>query len=223
VRRFRKIITILALALLLTVALLTGALAASVYSAFGSDKSIDAQGPAINAQELQSCGVVLIDVDRIEIRRPSQLALLPNPREKLKVTLSPEVTFNAGVLSRESVDKKILGFDTCIATLESDTWKVTHTALGQPWFPFGEEMGFVAGGTGTSVSFDVTQATEGTLIIETPNQELKIQQIELDAELGYPQADTWVVGLVISSGFLIVLFIALVVVYIIYANKRPRA
>lgn len=222
-RRFRKIITILALALLLTAALLIGALAASVYSAFGSGKSIEAQGPVINAQELQSCDVVLIDLDRIEISRPSQLALLPNPREKLTVTLSPEVTFNAGLLPRESVDTTILGFDTCIATLESDVWILRHSALGQPWFPFDEDMGFVASGTGTFISFDVAQANEGTLIIETPNQDMPTQQIQLDAELSYPNANTWAFGLVIASGLLIVLFIVLVVVYIIHTNKRPRA
>lgn len=222
-KRVRKIITIFGLVLLLAVALVTAALATSVYANFGSGKSLGAKGPVIDNEELQSCHVVLIDLDRIEISRPSQLALLPNPLEKITITLSPVVTFNAGLLPRDSVDISILGFDTCIATIESNSWKVRHSALGQPWLPFGETIDFMVSETGTSISFEVAQVSNGTLIIATTDQQLPIQQIELNAELSYPNANTWAIGLVVAAGFLVVLFIALVVVFIIHSHRKPSS
>jgi hypothetical protein len=219
VGRFRKIVTVLALALLLIAALVAGGLAASLFTTFGSGKAITVEGPLINAEELQSCEVVLIDLERIDIGGSGQLALLPNPLERIAINLSPEVEFSAGLLLRESVDSAILGFDTCIATLESNSWIVTHSALGAPWFEFGERAGFMASGTGASISFDVAQATNSTLIISITDRDQPIQQIALSGYLSFPNANAWIIGLVIISGALIVLFIALVVIYIVKTGK----
>lgn len=97
-----------------------------------------------------------------------------------------------------------------------------HSALGQPWFPFGENEGFIASGTGTSISFNVTQASNSTLIIASTDQDLPMQQIRLDAELSYPNANMWAGGLAIAAGALVLLFIVLAVGYIIYTNRGPR-
>jgi len=223
VRRFRKIITVFALALLLVVALVAGGLAASLFITFGSGKAMSVKGPLINAAQLQSCEVVLIDLERIDIRRPSQLALLPNPFEQISVSLSPEVEFTAGLLPRESVDSTILGFDTCIATLENESWTVMHSALGEPWFEFGDRKGFISTGTGTVISFDVAQASNSTLIISIPVEDRQIQQITLNAELSFPYANAWIIGLAFACGTLLILFIVLVVLYIVKSRKGPQS
>lgn len=217
--RLRKILTVFTLALVLIVALVAGGLAISLFAAFGSGKAISVQGPLIVTEELQSCEVVLIDLERIDISRPSQLGLLPNPLERITINLSPEVEFTAGLLPRESVDSIILGFDTCIASLESNSWTVMHSALGQPWFKFGERIGFEASGTGTSISFDVAQASNTTLIISISDQDPPIQQITLNGELSFPNASAWIIGLAIISGTLVMLFVVLVVVYIVKSRR----
>lgn len=224
-RRFRKIFTVFTLALLLVAGLVAGGLAISLIATFGSGKAISVDGPSINVintEQLQACEVVLIDLDRIDISRPSQLALLPNLLERITVNLSPEVEFKAGLLARESVDSTILGFDTCIASLESSSWIVTHSALGEPWFEFGDRMEFVASGAGTSISFDVAQASNSTLIISIIDQDQPIQQIALSGDLSFPNVNEWIIGLIIISGALIVLFIVLVVIYIVKSKKGIR-
>ena len=65
--RFRRVVTILALSLVLISAFLAGAFAVFVFATFGSDRSLVALGPTINGSELQSCGSALIDLERIEI------------------------------------------------------------------------------------------------------------------------------------------------------------
>lgn len=218
-RRFRKIFTVFALVLLLIAAVVAAGLAITLFTAFGSGKALIVEGPLISTKELQSCEVVIIDLERIDISRPTELALLPNPLEGVTITLSPEVEFNAGLLPRESVDSIILGFDTCIASLESNSWIVRHSALGEPWLEFNERMGFGAIGTGTSISFDVAQASNSTLIISSTDQSQPIQQIALSGDLSFPNANAWSIGLAIISGTLIVLFIVLVVIYIVNSRR----
>ena len=223
--RFRKIFTVFVLALLLVAGLVAGGLAISLLATFGSGKAMSVDGPSINSintEELKSCEVVLIDLERIDISRPSQLALLPNPLERITVNLAPEVEFNVGLMTRESVDSSILGFDTCIASLESSSWIVTHSALGEPWFEFGDRMEFVASGAGTSISFDVAQASNSTLIISITDQDQPIQRITLSGDLSFPNVNEWIIGLIIISGALIVLFIVLVVIYIVKSRKGIR-
>ena len=221
--RFRRVVTILALSLVLISAFLAGAFAVFVFATFGSGRSLIALGPTINGSELQSCGSALIDLERIEISDRSPLALLPNAREEIRITLSPEVEFNAGLLSRESVDAKILGHDICIVTFESKSWSVMHSALGQPWFTLGEIEGLIDRGTGTSISFDVAQASDSSLIIAISDPELPIQQIQLDVEISQSQANLWAAGLLITAAALIWFFIVLTVVFIIHTRKGLRA
>jgi hypothetical protein len=223
VRRLRKIMTVFALVLLLVLGLLAGALGVSVYANLGSNKSITANGPVIDAKELDACAVVLIDFERLVVSRPSLLSILPNPLEEIRITVFPETIFTAGLLPRENTDSAILGFDTCIATLEENSWTVIHSALGQPWFPVADNNALIASGTGTSISFDVAQVSSSTLIIANTNQDIQIQQIRLDAELSFPNANVWAVGLAIAAGVLVVLFIALTVAYIVHTRRRPRA
>lgn len=221
-RRFRKIIAIFALALLLLSGLLAGALAISFYAKFGAGKSIAAEGPVIDARELETCAAVLIDLERIDISWPGQLSVLPSPREEIEITLFPETSFTAGLFPRASADEVILGFDTCIATLKGNAWSVMHSAVGQPSFPLRESEAYIVSGTGTSVSFDVTQASNSTLIIANTDQNSIIQQINLDATLSFPNANTWALGFSIAAGVAFVLFIALTVVYIVHMNRMPR-
>ena len=221
--RFRKIVVILALALLLISALLAGVIAVFVYAAFGSDRSLVAFGPTIDASELQSCAAVLIDLERIEVSGTKDLALRLTAQEDIRITLSPEVEFNAGRMPRESVDATILGFDTCIVTFESNSWSVIHSAPGEPWLTLGEIEGFTASGTGKSISLDMAQASGSSLIIATADQNLPIQQIQLSAEISHSQGTVWAVGLLIAAAALVWLFIVLTVVYIIRTNRRRRA
>jgi len=219
VGRFRKVVTVLALSLVLISALLAGAFAAFVFATFGSGRSLVAFGPTIKGPELQSCRSILIDLERIEISARSPLALLPNAREEIRIALDPEVEFNAGLLPREMVDASILGHDICIATFESKSWSVMHSALGQPWFTLGEAVGLMASGTGASISFDVVQASNSSLVIGFPDQKLPIQQIQFDAEISHSQANLWAAGLLITSAALIWLFIVLTVLFIIHSRK----
>lgn len=220
-RRFRKIVTILALTVLLLSGLLTGALAISLYANFGSGKSITAEGPVIDVNKLENCSVVLMDLERIDSSWPDYLSHLPSAREEIEITLSPESTFTAGLFPRKSVDEVILGFDTCIATLKGSSWSLIHSAAGRPIFPLRESEALIVSGTGTSVSFDVRQAVNSTLVIAHPDQDSVIQQIALDAKLRFPNANMWALGLFITSGVVVVLFIAFTVVYIVHMNRRP--
>ncbi len=208
--------------MLLISALLAGVIAVFVYATFGSDRSLVASGPRINSSELQSCSAVLIDVERIEISGPNNLLLLPNAREEIEITLSPEVEFNAGLMPRESVDAAILGHDTCIVAFESNSWAVMHSALGEPWLTLGESEGFTVSGTGTSISFDLAQSSESSLIIATSDESVPIQQIQLNAEISYSQGNVWAVGLLITAAVLVWLFIVLTVLFIVHSRKGLR-
>jgi len=219
VGRFRKVVTVLTLSLVLISALLAGAFAAFVFATFGSGRSLVAFGPTIKGPELQSCGSVLIELERIEISARGPLALLPNDREEIRITLDPEVEFNAGLLPRETVDASILGYDICIATFESKSWSVMRSALGQPWFTLGEAEGLMASGMGTSISFDAVQVSDSSLIIAFPDQKVPIQQIQFDAEISHSQANLWAAGLLITAAALIWLFIVLTVLFIIHSRK----
>ena len=221
--RFRKVVTVLALSLVLISALLAGVFALFIFATFGSGRSLVALGPTIKGSELQSCGSVLIDLERIEISGRSPLAHLPNARQEIRITLSPEVEFNAGLLPRESVDTKILGYDICIATFESKSWSVMHSALGQPWFTLGEVDGLMASGTGTSISFDAVQVSDSSLVIAFTDQKLPIQHIQLDAEITHSQANLWATALLVPAAAMIWLFIVLTVVFIIRTRKGLRA
>jgi len=223
VRRFRKFISVVALTLLLLLALGAGSLATAIYAIFGSGKALSAFGPTIDIGKSRVCSVVLIDLDRIDISRSHDLALLPKPQEKLRVTTLPEVNLIAALLPREAVDAAILGFDTCIAAFDSRSWTITHSALGQPRFDVGESTGLIVHGSGTTIKFDVEQASSSTLIISTADQGPQIEQITLDAELRYPQANTWALVFAISSGVLIALFIALTVIYKVKVTKRAQS
>jgi hypothetical protein len=223
VGRFRKVVTVLALSLVLISALLAGVFALFIFATFGSGRSLVALGPTIKGSELQSCGSVLIDLERIEISGRSPLALLPNARQEIRITLSPEVEFNAGLLPRESVDTKILGYDICIATFESKSWSVMHSALGQPWFTLVEVEGLMASGTGTSLSFDAVQVSDSSLVIAFTDQKLPIQHIQLDAEITHSQANLWATALLVTAAAMIWLFIVLTVVFIIRTRKGLRA
>lgn len=221
-RRFHNIVAVFALTLILVTALVAGGLAISLFAVFGSGKSINSKGPQISAKELQSCEVVLIDLERVDVSLSTELALLPNPVERISITLAPEIEFTAGLFSRESVDSKILGFDTCIATLDSDTWTVKHSSLGLPWFTFGDSTEFEMNSTGASISFDVGQASNSTLIISKADQEPPIQQLTFNAELSFPNANAWIIVSAIVSVTLLVLFVVLVVLYIVKSRKRPQ-
>jgi hypothetical protein len=222
VRRLRQIFAVSTLALLLAAGLVAGGLATSLFMVFGSDKGLIVEGPVINSEELQSCSVVVIDLERIDIASPTQLALLPNPLERLTVDISPEAQFSAGLFSRESADSAILGFDTCIATLESNSWVVKHSALGEPWFRIGDRIGFVAGQSGTPISFNATQASNSTLIISVTEQDQVITEVVLKADLSFPNANVWITGLAIISGALVALFIVLVVLFIVKSRRGPQ-
>jgi hypothetical protein len=222
VRRFRKIVAILALTLLLISAVLAGVTAVFVYATFGSDRSLVASGPTINSSELQSCSAVLIDVERIEISGLNNLTQLPNARAEFNITLLPEVEFTAGLMPRESVDAAILGYDVCIVTFESNSWVVMHSALGGPGLTLGEIEGFTASGTGTSISFGVAQSSESSLIIAISDENVPIQQIQLNAEISLSQGNVWAVGLLITAAVLVWLFIVLTILFIIHSRKGLR-
>ncbi len=222
-RRFRRILVVLVLALLLLLALGAGGLATALYAFFGSGKSVSAQGPQINLNELQSCSVVLIDLDRIDISRSDQLALLPDPNEELRISTVPEVNLNAGLLPREAVDSSILGSDTCILTFGSESWALTHSALGLPWLQVGENTGFTKSATGTAITFDVDSASNSTLIIEFTDPESKVEQIALNALVSYPNADSWVLGLAMAASALLILFVVLVVTVIVRSTKGSQS
>lgn len=229
-RHFRKTLTVLMLFLLLVAGLIAGGLAISLFIAFGSDKALWVEGPVINTKELQSCQVVLIDLERIDVSTPDLLTLLPNPLERINVTLLPESQFNAGLLNRESVDSQILGSDTCIAALEpgadtaleTGTWTVTHSAIGLPWLEFGDMVKFIVNSTGTSISFNVAQASNSTLVIAVVDEETPIQQIALNAELSYSNAHMWIIASATVSGALLILFVVIVVMLMVKSSNRQN-
>jgi hypothetical protein len=223
VRLFRKILVVISLSLLLVLALAAGGAATALYASFGSGKSVTAEGPAINQEELQSCSVVLIDLERIEIGLPDQLTLLPSPTEELVISTVPKVNLNGGLLPRETVDSAILGSDTCILSFESEAWLITHSALGQPWLGVGANTGFTQSATGTSISFDVNSAANSTLIIEFTDPEFQVEQITLDAQVSYSHANIWALGLAIGSSVFLILFVTLVVIVIVKKTKRPQS
>jgi len=220
VRWFRRFLVICSLALLLLLAVGAGGVASALYVFFGSGKSITAQGPSINLGEGQSCLVVVIDLDRIDISGTDQLGLLPRPTEKLVISTVPTGDLFAGLLPRDVVDSTILGFDTCLASLESGSWVLTHSAPGQPWLDVGERTGFTTSSTGSTVAFDMDTATKSTMIIGLTDPKTNVAFITLDADLGYPNADSWALGAGIAAGLLLMVFVVLVVIVRVRNTQR---
>lgn len=219
---FLKVLMVFCLALLLVIVLATGGLAAAIYASVGSGKSISASGPRIMLDELQSCSVILVDLDRIEIGLPDQLALLPGATEELVIATVPEVNLKAGLLPREAVDFAILGSDTCILSSDTDSWSVAHSSLGQPWLNIDATTGFTVTAAGTIVRFNANSAAKSTLIIDVTDPGTQVKQITLDAEISYPNANSWALGFATASSVLLIFFVALVVVVIVKKTKRPQ-
>ena len=223
VRVLRRVLVVFSLALILILALGLGGIAAGLYTYFGSGKAVTAQGPRIELGELASCATAVIDLDRIEVVLPEQLALLPGPQQELRISTQPQVTINAVVLPREDVDAALLGFDSCLITLDSQTWSINRSAVGQPWLQVDKESGFSDATSGESVAFDVGAVANSTLIIGFGNPDPSITKLLLDAEVSYPDADSWALECAIAAGVLLALFVMLAVIMIVKGTHRPRS
>lgn len=223
VRLLRRLLVVSTLAAMLILAVGLGGVAASLYTLFGSGKAVTAQGPHIELDELQYCSSVLIDLDRIEISLPDQLTRLPNPQKRLRIATKPETLLTAGVLEREDVGPVLLGSDTCIVSLDSQSWSLSHSALGQPWLQVVENSGFSNVASGTSIAFDVESVASSTLIIELTGADPAIVKVSLDAEVSYPDASNWALGCAISAGVFLALFVALTVIVIVRGTRKSRS
>ena len=223
VRVLRRVLVGFSLALILILALGLAGIAAGLYAYFGSGKAVTAQGPRIELAELASCATAVIDLDRIEVVLPDQFALLPGPQQELRISTQPQVTVSAVVLPREGVDAALLGFDSCLITLDSQTWSINRSAVGQPWLQVDKEAGFSDAISGESVAFDVGSVFNSTLIIEFEKPDASISMLLLDAEVRYPDAEKWALGCIIASGLLLVLFVILVVMVIMRNRHGSRS
>ena len=223
VRVSRRVLVVFSLALILILALGLAGIAAGLYAYFGSGKAVTAQGPRIELAELASCATAVIDLDRIEVVLPDQFALLPGPQQELRISTQPQVTVSAVVLPREGVDAALLGFDSCLITLDSQTWSINRSAVGQPWLQVDKEAGFSEAISGKSVAFDVGTVSNSTLIIGFGDPNPSIKKLLLDAEVSYPDADSWALGCVIAAGVLLALFVMFTVIVIVKGTHRPRS
>ncbi|MCH9841133.1 MAG: hypothetical protein K0U56_08725 [Actinomycetia bacterium] len=228
-RILRKILVVGALSLLLVLALGIGGAGAALFFTFGSGKSVVAQGPQISTVSADPCSVILIDLEQVYVNLPEQLTLLPNPREIIRISTVPETDLVAGLLDRESVDTVILGFDTCVISQDSEgslPWTLTHSALGQPWFDVssGAATGaFIEQIQGQEVDFSTSQVSHSTLIVGALSESTSIEEIIIDAQVSYPDANTWTLGLAIMAGLLIILFIGLVVLVVVRGTRKSPA
>jgi hypothetical protein len=223
VRVSRRVLVVFSLALILILALGLCGIAAGLYAYFGSGKAVTAQGPRIELAELASCATAVIDLDRIEVVLPDQFALLPGPQQELRISTQPQVTVSAVVLPREGVDAALLGFDSCLITLDSQTWSINRSAVGQPWLQVDKEAGFSDAISGESVAFDVGTVSNSTLIIGFGDPNPSIKKLLLDAEVSYPDADGWALGCAIAAGVLLALFVMFTVIVIVKGTHRPRS
>ena len=223
VRVLRRVLVVFSLALILILALGLAGIAAGLYAYFGSGKAVTAQGPRIELAELASCATAVIDLDRIEVVLPDHLALLPGPKQELRISTQPQVTVSAVVLPREGVDAALLGFDSCLITLDSQTWSINRSAVGQPWLQVDKEAGFSDAISGESVAFDVGTVSNSTLIIGFGDPNPSIKKLLLDAEVSYPDADGWALGFAIAAGVLLALFVMFTVIVIVKGTHRPRS
>ena len=140
-RFLRQVLMVASLTLLLILAVALAGVAAGVNTYFGSDGAVTAQGPRIELDELASCTNIVVDLDRIEMALPQQLAILPGPEQKLRISTEPQVTISAVLLPREEVDAVLLGFNTCLMNLDSQNWSITRSAVGQPWLQVDQVAG----------------------------------------------------------------------------------
>jgi hypothetical protein len=232
VRIFRKILVVGALSLLLVLALGIGGAGAALYYTFGSGKSVVAQGPQISTGSADPCSVILIDLDQVNINLPEQWTLLPNPREIIRISTVPKTDLEAGLLTRESVDTVILGLDTCVISQDarssegSLTWTLTHSALGQPWFDVmsGAATGvFIEKTQGQEIDFDASKVANSTLIVGALSESTAIEEIIIDAQVSYPDANTWILGLAIVAGLLLIFFVGFVVLVIVRGTRKSPA
>ena len=218
-RFLRKVLVVTSLTLLLILAVALAGLAAGLYTYFGSDQAVTAQGPRIELDELASCTTSVIDLDRIEMALPQQLAILPGPEQKLRISTEPQGTISAVLLPREEVDAVLLGFNTCLLNLDFQSWSITRSAVGQPWLQVDQVAGRSDITSGESVAFDVESVFNSTLIIEFEKPDPSITTLLLDAEVRYPDAQSWALWCTIVASLALVLSVILVVIVIV-RNKQ---
>jgi len=212
------------LTLLLILAVALAGVAAGVNTYFGSDGAVTAQGPRIELDELASCTNIVVDLDRIEMALPQQLAILPGPEQKLRISTEPQVTISAVLLPREEVDAVLLGFNTCLMNLDSQNWSITRSAVGQPWLQVDQVAGRTDITSGESVAFDIESVFNSTLIIEFEKPVPSISTLLLDAEVRYPGAQSWALWCTIVASLALVLSVILVVTVIVKIDKgRDRS
>jgi hypothetical protein len=223
VRLLRKVLVVTSVTLILILAVALAGVAAGLNTYFGSDKAVTAQGPRIELDELAFCTTAVIDLDRIDIALPNQLALLPGPKQKLRISTQPQATMNAVLLPREEVDAVLLGSNTCLITLDTQTWSVTRSAVGQPWLQIKQGPVLSDVTSGESVAFDVGSVFNSTLIIEFEKPDPSISTLLLDAEVRYPDAQSWALGCMIAAGLLLALCVILVVAATVRNRRRSRS
>ena len=223
VRSLRKVLVVSSLTLILILAVVLAGVAAGLYTYFKSDKAVTAQGPRIELDELAFCTTAVIDLDRIEIALPNYLALLPGPKQELRISTQPRAAMNAVLLPREEVDAILLGSNSCLISLDTQTWSITRSAVGQPWLQIDQGAGLSDVTSGESVAFDVGSVFNSTLIIEFEKPDASISILLLDAEVRYPDAEKWALGCIIAAGLLLVLIVILVVNVIMRNRHGSRS
>ncbi|MBT4948916.1 MAG: hypothetical protein HON35_03925 [Actinobacteria bacterium] len=222
-RFLRQVLMVASLTLLLILAVALAGVAAGVNTYFGSDGAVTAQGPRIELDELASCTNIVVDLDRIEMALPQQLAILPGPEQKLRISTEPQVTISAVLLPREEADAALLGFNTCLMNLDSQNWSITRSAVGQPWLQVDQVAGRTDITSGESVAFDIESVFNSTLIIEFEKPVPSISTLLLDAEVRYPGAQSWALWCTIVASLALVLSVILVVTVIVKNRQGSRS
>jgi len=82
---------------------------------------------------------------------------------------------------------------------------------------------FIEKTQGQEIDFDASKVANSTLIVGALSESTAIEEIIIDAQVRYPDANTWILGLAIVAGLLLIFFVGFVVLVIVRGTRKSPA
>ena len=194
----RRIILAVIGGLLILAGVASGVVAAWGYTSIGSDGVVHLPIGTVSPDE--SARAAIVDVGTFAVSAPYVGSL---GRSELVVTsATPGRTVFVGAAATPAADAYLAGVPYSAAFREGDAWSVRSVPGGQP-LPAPASGPWLAQATGASAGISVPEQRPLSLVVADPTGE-PVGAFDLAVAFRIPDASSWLLGLAIAAGVLIV-------------------
>ena len=184
--------------LLVLVGVAAGAVAVWGYTSVGSDGVVHLPIGTVSPDE--SARAAIVDVGTFAVTAPYVGAL--GQSELVVTSATPGRTVFVGAAATPAADAYLAGVPYAAAFREGDAWSVRGVPGGQP-LPPPTSGTWLAQATGTSPGIEVPEQRPLSLVVADPTGE-PVGAFELGVAFTIPDASSWLLGLAIAAGVLVV-------------------